>query len=441
MRVYLCIDLKSFYASVECVDLGFDPMTTDLVVADPDRGKGTICLAVSPSLKSKGVKNRCRVFEIPEGMNYFMAPPRMQLYIDYSARIYNIYLKYVSVDDIHVYSIDECFLDVTGYLKMYGMRAKELAKMIMEDIYETTGLISTCGIGTNLYLTKVALDIISKHSPDRIGCLTEELYQKYLWKHQPLTDFWMIGPGKQRRLQGKYGLFTMGQIAHYDEDVLYEEFGIDAELLIDHAWGREPVTISDIKGYKTKAHSLSNGQVLFRNYTSEEAETVLVEMTQQSVLDMVKRHLVTNNVGVWIGYDYKIWGGYDGRSNTITVTTNCERILVEEARKLYRMSVKKDVPVRMLGVGFGNLLDQKYEQYDLFTDEAEIERDRKLQKTLIEIKHRFGDNSVIRLLDLRPEATAIERNNQIGGHQKNYKQLMKYGTRQKEMIEHGQKAS
>ena len=440
MNVYLCIDLKSFYASVECVDLGFDPMTTDLVVADPDRGKGTICLAVSPSLKAKGVKNRCRVYEIPENMTYFMAPPRMQLYIDYSARIYNIYLKYVSVDDIHVYSIDECFLDVTGYLKMYGMRAKQLAKKIMDDIYETNGLVSTCGIGTNLYLTKVALDIISKHSPDRIGCLTEELYQKYLWKHQPLTDFWMIGPGKQKRLNEKYGLRNMGQIAHFDEDVLYKEFGIDAELLIDHAWGREPVRMSDIKGYKTKAHSLSNGQVLFRNYSFEEAETVLVEMTQQSVLDLVKRHLVTNNVGIWIGYDYKIWGGYDGKSTTLSNITNCEKTLVAEARRLYRISAKKDVPIRMLGIGFGNVVDQKYEQYDLFTDLNEIEKDRKLQKVILEIKHRYGDNSVIRLLSLSPEATAIERNNQIGGHQKNYKELMKYGTRQREII-NGQKTS
>ena len=440
MNVYLCIDLKSFYASVECVDLGFDPMTTDLVVADPDRGKGTICLAVSPSLKAKGVKNRCRVYEIPENMTYFMAPPRMQLYIDYSARIYNIYLKYVSVDDIHVYSIDECFLDVTGYLKMYGMRAKQLAKKIMDDIYETTGLVSTCGIGTNLYLTKVALDIISKHSPDRIGCLTEELYQKYLWKHQPLTDFWMIGPGKQKRLNEKYGLHNMRQVAHFDEDVLYKEFGIDAELLIDHAWGREPVRMCDIKGYKTKAHSLSNGQVLFRNYSFEEAETVLVEMTQQSVLDLVKRHLVTNNVGIWIGYDYKIWGGYDGKSTTLSIITNCEKTLVAEARRLYRISAKKDVPIRMLGIGFGNVVDQKYEQYDLFTDLNEIEKDRKLQKVILEIKHRYGDNSVIRLLSLSPEATAIERNNQIGGHQKNYKELMKYGTRQREII-NGQKTS
>ena len=440
MNTYLCIDLKSFYASVECVDLGFDPMTTDLVVADPERGKGTICLAVSPSLKAKGVKNRCRVYEIPEGMYYLMAPPRMQLYIDYSARIYDIYLKYVSVDDIHVYSIDECFLDVTAYLQMYHSTARQLARRIMEDIKESTGLVSTCGIGTNLYLCKVALDIISKHAPDRIGVLTEQSYQQQLWHHQPLTDFWMIGPGKQRRLNEKYRIYDMGQIAHCDEDILYKEFGIDAELLIDHAWGREPVKISDIKGYKTKAHSLSNGQVLFRNYTSREAETVLVEMTQQAVLDLVKRHLVTNNIGIWIGYDHKVWEGYDGKSSTITNTTNCEKLLLPEVLRLYRASVKRDVPVRMLGVCFCNVVDQSREQYDLFTDVEEVERDRNLQKTLLDIKRKYGDNSIIRLLSLCPEATAIERNNQIGGHQKNYRELMKYGNRGKEK-DHGQKTA
>ena len=429
MNYYLCIDLKSFYASVECVDLGFDPMTTDLVVADPDRGKGTICLAVSPSLKAKGVKNRCRVFEIPENLNYIMAPPRMQLYIDYSAKIYEIYLKYVSQEDIHVYSIDESFLDVTHYLSHYKMNAKQLAKMIMKDIYDTTGLVSTCGIGTNLYLTKVALDITAKHVPDRIGALNEELYCKTLWDHEPLTDFWMIGPGKQKRLNEKYGIYNMRQLAACDEDILYKEFGIDAELLIDHAWGKEPVRICDIKGYKTKSHSLNNGQVLFRNYTCLEAETVLVEMAQQLCLDLTRKKKVTDNIGIWIGYDHKVWSGYDGKSVTLSNTTNCERELVKEIRKIYWQIVKRNVPIRRLGICLGNLLDQEKEEYDLFTDFEELEKSRNLQRTLINIKQRYGDNSVIRLLDLLDEATAIERNNQIGGHQKNYKNLMKYGER------------
>ncbi|MBR0385588.1 MAG: DNA repair protein, partial [Erysipelotrichaceae bacterium] len=432
MSEYLCIDLKSFYASVECVELGLDPMTTDLVVADPARGKGTICLAVSPSLKAKGVKNRCRIYEIPEGMTYFTAPPRMQLYIDYSAHIHDIFLKYVSPSDMHVYSIDESFLDVTPYLHLYEMDARQLAGTIMKDIYDSMGLVSTCGIGTNLFLSKIALDIISKKAPDRIGYLNEELYRQKLWDHQPLTDFWMIGPGKQRRLQEKYGLYTMRDVAHFDEDVLYREFGIDAELLIDHAWGREPVRMSDIKNYHTKGHSLSNGQVLFRNYTAAETETVLKEMVQQCVLDLVRRHLVTDNVSIWVGYDHKVWSGFDGKSSSLGLSTANEGILIQAALRLFRACVKQNVPIRMIGVCFGNVIDESHEAYNLFTDYGEMDKDRRLQQTLLEIRKRFGDNSVIRLLSLLPEATGTERNNQIGGHQADYQIKLKYGDRRKE---------
>ena len=441
MSVYLCIDLKSFYASVECVDLGFDPMTTDLVVADPERGNGTICLAVSPSLKAKGVRNRCRLYEIPPHLEYFTAPPRMQLYIDYSARIYDLYLRYFSSEDIHVYSIDECFIDITHYLYLYHTDAYDLAKKIMNAVHETTGLVCTCGIGTNLYLAKVALDIISKHAKDRIGWLDEEEYHKKLWQHQPLTDFWMIGPGKQRRLQEKYGLYTMEDIAHFNEDTLYREFGIDAELLIDHAWGREPVTMADIHNYHTKFHSLSNGQVLFRNYSADEAETVLKEMTQQSVLDLINRHLVTDNVGVFIGYDHKVWGGYDGKSRTLDTCTNNEQILLDTTVRLFHSCVRKDTPIRMLSICFGNVVDQDHEQYNLFSDVDEIDKDRRLQKTLLEIKRNYGENSVIRLLSLLPEATATERNNQIGGHQKDYPSHLKYGDRHKEIMKNGKKTA
>ena len=248
-RWILAIDLKSFYASVECVERGLDPMITNLAVADPDRGKGTICLAISPAMKKAGVRNRCRVYEIPSNISYIKAPPRMQLYIDYSAAIYKIYQKYISKDDIHVYSIDECFMDVTDYLKMYGKTAKELGMMIREDVFRQTGITATCGIGTNLYLAKVAMDIIAKHNDDHIGMLDEESYRRLLWNHQPLTDFWRIGQGTANRLR-KYGITTMKGIATADTALLYRIFGVDAELLIDHAWGRESTTMEDIKNYK-----------------------------------------------------------------------------------------------------------------------------------------------------------------------------------------------
>ncbi|MBQ2503308.1 MAG: DNA repair protein, partial [Lachnospiraceae bacterium] len=264
-RTYLCIDLKSFYASVECAERGLDPMTTRLVVADPTRTDKTICLAISPAMKALGIHNRCRVFEIPKGIDYIMAPPRMQKYLDYSAEIYGIYLKYISKQDIYVYSVDEAFMDVTEYLKLYGMTAKELGQRIMQDIYDTVHVRATCGIGSNLYLTKIALDITAKHAADFIGELDEESYCKTLWDHKPLTDFWRIGGGIARRL-APYGIYTMGDIARADEDLLYRLFGIDAELLIDHAWGREPVTIADIKNYHTRTKSITSGQVLMCDY-------------------------------------------------------------------------------------------------------------------------------------------------------------------------------
>lgn len=260
-RTYICIDLKSFYASVECRERGLDPLTANLVVADPERTEKTICLAVSPAMRAKGVPGRCRVFQIPPDIEYIMAPPRMQLYIDYSADIYAIYLQYISKEDIHVYSIDEAFMDVTDYLPMYRMSAKELSVKIMGDVYAATGITATCGIGTNLYLAKIALDITAKHVEDHIGVLDEASYQKTLWSHKPLTDFWRIGTGIAKRLESA-GIYTMEGIAKADEAMLYRMFGIDAELLIDHAWGRETTTIADIKAYRPKENSISSSQVL-----------------------------------------------------------------------------------------------------------------------------------------------------------------------------------
>ena len=278
-KAYLCIDLKSFYASVECVERGLDPMTTRLVVADPTRTDKTICLAVSPALKALGVKNRCRVFEIPKTIDYIMAPPRLQKYIDYSAEIYGIYLKYISKDDIYVYSIDECFMDITKYLKLYNKTPRKMAMFLMDEITREVGVRATAGIGTNLYLAKVALDITAKHAPDFIGELDEMSYRTKLWDHKPITDFWRIGPGTARRL-AKYGIYTMGDITLADEDLLYKVFGIDAELLIDHAWGYEPTEIKHIKAHKPKTNSLSRGQVLMRDYKFDEGRLIVKEMME-----------------------------------------------------------------------------------------------------------------------------------------------------------------
>ena len=278
-RYYLCIDLKTFYASVECVERGLDPFNTNLVVADPDRGKGTICLAVSPKMKMLGVKNRCRVFEIPPNIKYIMATPRMKKYIEYSANIYGIYLKYFSKDDIHVYSIDEAFMDVTNYLKLYKVNAIELAKTIIKDIFKTYGITATAGVGTNMYLAKIALDITAKHSSTNIGYLDEEKYKKELWHHRPLSDFWQVGKGIERRLN-KMRIFDMYDIAHTDPKKLYKEFGVNAEYLIDHSFGKESCTIADIKKYKPKTNSITNSQILFEDYSFEKARIVLKEMVE-----------------------------------------------------------------------------------------------------------------------------------------------------------------
>lgn len=415
-RIYLCIDFKSFYASVECVDRGLDPMTTNLAVADPERSEKTICLAISPSMKALGIKNRCRVFEIPKNVKYIMAPPRMKRYIEVSADIYAIYLKYIAKEDIHVYSIDEAFMDVTDYLKLYKMEAKELAVKIMDEIKSQTGIVATAGIGTNLYLAKVALDITAKHVRDNIGYLDEEKYCKTLWNHRPLTDFWRIGSGTVRRL-GQIGIVTMGDIAHADEDMLYKLFGVDAELLIDHAWGRESVTMADIKTYKPKSISVSSGQVLARDYSFEECKLIVKEMTDALCLEMAEKQVVSKSISMLVGYSNELELKSVNGSTTLITGTNSYREMIPHMLALYERIVDRTKPIRRLSLSCNQVSEEgEGQQQTLFSDYKENERDKKLQKATLEIKKRFGNNALVRGMDLQEEATTMERNRQIGGH-------------------------
>ncbi len=414
-KIYLCIDLKSFYASVECVERGWDPLTARLVVAAPERSEKTICLAVSPALKQMGVPNRCRVFQIPKEIPYKMAPPRMQLYIDYAAEIYGVYLKYIAKEDIQVYSIDEAFLDVTDYLHLYQMTAVELGRKIMQDILDTTKIPAACGVGTNLYLAKVALDILAKHETDRIAYLDEARYREKLWKHKPLTDFWRVGRGTVERLSNM-GICTMEEIAHARESLLYKSFGIDAELLIDHAWGREPVTIADIKAYRPKNTSLSSGQVLPRDYSYEEGILVVKEMADLLCLDLVDQGLVTSHISLVIGYsNQKCFEPAKG-STTLRSATSSNRRLLSYVEQLYRRIVRPGAYIRRITLTYTGVMTEDYQQFDLFSDPEETEKDVKAQRAVISIKQRYGRNSFFKGMNLEESATTIERNGQIGGH-------------------------
>lgn len=414
-KIYLCIDLKSFYASVECVERGWDPLTARLVVADPERSEKTICLAVSPALKQMGVPNRCRVFQIPKEIPYKMAPPRMQLYIDYAAEIYGVYLKYIAKEDIQVYSIDEAFLDVTNYLHLYQMTAVELGRKIMQDILDTTGIPAACGVGTNLYLAKVALDIMAKHETDRIAYLDEARYREKLWKHKPLTDFWRVGRGTVERLSNM-GICTMEEIAHARESLLYKAFGIDAELLIDHAWGREPVTIADIKAYRPKNTSFSSGQVLPRDYEYEEGVLVVKEMADLLCLDLVDQGLVTSHISLVIGYsNQKCFEPAKG-STTLRSATSSNRRLLSYVEQLYRRIVRPGAYIRRITLTYTGVMTEDYQQFDLFSDPEETEKDVKAQRAAISIKQRYGRNAILKGMNLEESATTIERNGQIGGH-------------------------
>ena len=414
-KIYLCIDLKSFYASVECVERGWDPLTARLVVADPERSEKTICLAVSPALKQMGVPNRCRVFQIPKEIPYKMAPPRMQLYIDYAAEIYGVYLKYIAKEDIQVYSIDEAFLDVTDYLPLYQMTAVELGRKIMQDILDTTKIPAACGVGTNLYLAKVALDILAKHETDRIAYLDEARYREKLWKHKPLTDFWRVGRGTVERLSNM-GICTMEEIAHARESLLYKSFGIDAELLIDHAWGREPVTIADIKAYRPKNTSLSSGQVLPRDYSYEEGILVVKEMADLLCLDLVDQGLVTSHISLVIGYSNQKCFEPARGSTTLRSATSSNRRLLSYVEQLYRRIVRPGAYIRRITLTYTGVMTEDYQQFDLFSDPEETEKDVKAQRAVISIKQRYGRNAILKGMNLEESATTIERNGQIGGH-------------------------
>ena len=413
-KYYLCIDLKTFYASVECVERGLDPFNTNLVVADPTRGKGTICLAISPKMKMLGVKNRCRIFEIPPTIKYIIATPRMKKYIEYSANIYAIYLKYFAKEDIHVYSIDEAFMDVTKYLKLYKLNPIELAKKIIKDIFKTYGITATAGIGTNMYLAKIALDITAKHNPQNIGYLDEEKYKQELWHHKPLSDFWQIGRGIERRLN-KMRIFDMYDIAHTEQKRLYKEFGVNAEYLIDHSWGKETCTIADIKAYKPKTNSVTNSQILFEDYSFIKARLVLKEMVELGSLRLIESNLVTDTISLYIGYSKNVIKATGG-TRKISNYTNIYSELLKAFLEVYDKTTDKSVPIRRIGVNFTNVIETENVQLSLFKNQEKVDEERKLELAMCGIKNKMGKNAIIRGMDLEEGATTMMRNKLIGGH-------------------------
>ncbi len=451
-RTYIAIDLKSFYASVECVERGLDPLTTNLVVADVSRTDKTICLAVSPSLKKYGLSGRSRLFEVRQVLSdiekrtgqqipYITAPPRMALYMQYSGRIYSIYLQYVSADDIHVYSIDECFLDISDYLDLYRMDARALTKAILLDVLKATGITATAGIGTNLYLCKIAMDIMAKHTEAdadgvRIGELDEESYKYLLWDHRPITDFWRMGRGTAKALE-KRQIFTMGDLARASidqEDWLYKTFGIDAEILIDHAWGLEPCTMADIKHYRPQSNSLGSGQVLSCPYPYEKARIIVREMTDELILQLAAEDLAADSVTLHIGYDRssltntKYQGSihidHYGRAvpkpahGTVRLkspTSSAGKIL-PSVLALYDQIVDPRLMIRRVTLTANRVSDDTYTQFDLFSDPEKLEKEKRLQHTILEVKKKYGKNALLKGTSLQDGATTIERNGQIGGH-------------------------
>ena len=456
---YICIDLKSFYASVECIERGLDPLTAKLVVADEARTDKTICLAVSPALKAYGVPGRGRLFEVKqrlreiqektgEEVSFIVARPQMARYIQVSSDIYEIYLKYIAPEDIHVYSIDEVFIDCSKYRRLYGMDAHELARRMMREVLQKTGITATAGIGTNLYLAKIAMDIVAKRNPAdadgvRIAELDEESYEALLWDHRPMTDFWQIGQGTVRRLESK-GLYTMGDIARcslgkkgdfYNEDLLFKLFGVNAELLIDHAWGVEPCTMEDIKNFKPSSNSVGIGQVLTRPYTYGEAKIIVQEMAEQLVLDLVEKELVTDAIVLHVGYDKDNAGaGFRGEwkmdhygrriprsaHGTASLGSHCAsgRSITGAVVDLFERIVDENLTVRRVNLAAIRVLreDAVPVQMDLFTDAEALEKEKSLQKTVLRLQKRYGKNTVLRGHDLQEGATKIERNGQIGGH-------------------------
>ncbi len=414
-KTYLCIDLKSFYASVECAELGLDPFTTNLVVADVERTKGTVCLAITPAMKKLGVVNRCRLFEIPKNIEYMVVKPRMSLYMKKSAEIYSVYLKYIAPEDIHVYSVDECFIDITDYIKLYDMTALELAKLLIKDVYDTTKIPAAVGIGGNLFLAKVGLDITAKRSKDSIGIVDLKTFKESLWFYKPITDIWSIGRGTAKRLE-KYGIFDLYGVAHADEKLLYKEFGINAELLIDHANGIEPCTIKDIKSYVSKNESLSHSQILPCDYNYDDALIVLKEMVEKIVLEMIEHKLATNNISLGVGYSKDVNAKSTGGSRKLNVYTNSISKIMGFFEEFYKETTNKNLPIRKITVGLNNVVNEIYKDFDLLTDRDAENKEYDLQGVIIDIKKKFGKNSILRGMSYQKNATARDRNKMIGGH-------------------------
>lgn len=413
-RTYYCIDMKTFYASVECAERGLNPFETNLVVADVSRGSNALCLAISPKLKAQGVRNRCRLSEIPKGIKYEIAPPQMALYIEYAADIYDIYLDYISPQDIHVYSIDEAFIDATDYLKMYNTDAMSFAKMLIDEIARRKHIPATAGIGTNLYLAKIALDITAKKNKTHIGYLDEQQYRETLWDHRPITDFWQISDGTARRLE-RFGIYDMRGIARCPVELIYKTFGVNGEILIDHAYGREPCTIAHIKGYKSKSHSVSFSQILPRDYSFDEAKIVMTEMVQQGAYELMKRHVVSSRVSIYVGYSRSEIPSTNAAKN-LGIVTALNSKFAPVVKELYDQNVNRTVKIRRLGICFEKVLDEACEGYDLFTDMDEVEREKSREHTVLALKAKYGKNAVLVGTNYMECATQRERNTFIGGH-------------------------
>ena len=417
MAVYMCLDLKSFYASVECADLGVDPFTTPLVVADASRGLGAITLAISPALKALEVKNRCRLFEIPSTIEYIAVKPRMRRYMEVSASIYGVLLEYVAPEDIHVYSIDEYFIDVTPYSRLYKKSYYDLALLFKDKVLARTHIHATVGLGSNLFLAKVALDVLAKHAPQGIGMLNEESFKEKIWYHQPITDIWQIGKGIARRLH-KYGVVDLHGITTVPEDRWYKEFGVNAELLIDHAWGRETCTMKEIHAYRPAKHSLSRGQILLRNYSYEECFVSLREMVESLLLELVAEEALTKHISLGVRYADRTVKGTGGSRRLSKYTCSLD-ILSQAVLDLYKETVHRHHEIRQLSVGFDDLVNRAAVPWeeDLFSDNLkEEEKSYQVERTVLEIKERFGGNSILRASSLQEEGTMQFRNTLVGGH-------------------------
>ena len=417
MAVYMCLDLKSFYASVECADLGVDPFTTPLVVADASRGLGAITLAISPALKQLGVKNRCRLFEIPSTIEYMAVKPRMRRYMEVSASIYGVLLDYVAPEDIHVYSIDEYFIDVTPYSRLYKKTWRELALLFKYKVLEQTHIHATVGLGTNLFLAKVALDVLAKHAPQGIGILNEKLFKEKIWHHQPITDIWQIGRGIASRLH-KYGVVDLHGITTVPEERWYKEFGINAELLIDHAWGRETCTMKEIHMYRPAKHSLSRGQILLRNYSYEECLVPLREMVESLLLELIAEEALTKYISLGVRYaDKKVKG--TGGSRRLSKYTCSLEVLSQAVLELYKETAHRHQEIRQLSVGLDDLASRDaipWEE-DLFSATQGVEEKAyEVERTVLTIKEKFGKNSILRASSLQEEGTMQFRNTLVGGH-------------------------